>query len=261
MRRAQPVKMMFIFIVLLAASGSRCLEIDEIVWTDEEESFHLTEDVHKVAFTDEVLETVLKREVDVIVANSRLGGDLSRIPSCLLLPDPLIMPEISFKKAQTGLFDIDFKAWDLKLTGLLYLKVKNLHALRHLGLRDIRVVAQLVAPVNIVGQYSLTGTGLNILPLYGNGTLSITIDDFMVTGETYLVLKDNKLYIKNIEIKMTEKEMDVNLENLMGDGLVGDVANSILDSVGEDILFNNEHLLEEWVQTRVEREITNFLIL
>ena len=38
-----------------------------------------------------------------------------------------------------------------------------------------QVVAQLVAPVNIVGQYSLTGTGLNILPLYGNGTLSITV--------------------------------------------------------------------------------------
>ena len=38
-----------------------------------------------ISSRDEVLETVLKREVDVIVANSRLGGDLSRLDKFMLI--------------------------------------------------------------------------------------------------------------------------------------------------------------------------------
>jgi len=250
-----------IFALLLVSKQILCQDIDEVIWTSEEQSALLSEEEHKVAFTDVVLESILKREIGVIVENSRLGEGLSRIPACLLFSDPMALPDISFSKSQTALFDIHFKAWDMKMNGLLFTKVKNLHVLRHLGLNDIRVVAQLVAPLTIEGKYSLTGSGLSLLPLTGNGNLSIKIKDFMLTAETYLVLRGTKLFIRKVDLKMTEKDMDVNLQNLMGDGLVGDVANSILDTIGEDVLFNNEHLLEEWIQTRVEREINNFLMV
>jgi len=250
-----------IFSLLLISKQIFSQDIDEVIWTSEEESALLSPDEHKVAFTDVVLESVIKREIDVIVENSRLGFGAARIPACLLFSDPMALPDISFSKSQPALFDINFKAWNMKMNGLLFTKVKNLHVLRHLGLNDIRVVAQLVAPLNIEGQYSLTGTGLSLLPLNGNGNLSIKIQDFMLTAETYMVLRGNKLFIRRVDLKVTEKDMDVNLQNLMGDGLVGDVANSILDTIGEDILFNNEHLLEEWIRARVEKNVNDFLMV
>jgi hypothetical protein len=38
---------------------------------------------------------------------------------------------------------------------------------------------------------------------------------------------------------VTDKKLSVQLENLMGNGLLGNVANTIMDAVGEDLLYSN----------------------
>lgn len=234
-------------------------EIGEVIWTTEEEFTLLTEEEHKVAFRDVVLESVCERILNVILASSRVGHSLSRIPKQLLIPDPVSIPDIAFSRAQPGLYNIQFEANNLKIRGLHESKIKNLHVLRHLGLKDIRFVMQFVTPLLLDGQYTLTGTGLSLLPLQGNGTLSLKIDDFMLTLESFLVAKDKKLYIRNLDVQMTEKMLNVNLENLMGAGLVGDVVNDILSVVGEDLLYNNRQLLIDNVGVLVERHVNNFL--
>jgi len=233
--------------------------IDEVIWTREEEFTLLTDEEHKVAFRDVVLESICERILNVILSSSRVGSQFSSIPDQLLIPDPVVIPDVSFSRSQPALYNIQFKATDLKIHGMHASKVKHLHVLRHLGLKDIRFVVQFVTPLVIDGKYSLTGTGLSLLPLHGNGSLALKIDDFMLTVESYLVLKDRKLYIRNLDVQMTEKMLNVNLENLMGDGLVGDVVNDILSVVGEDLLYSNRQLLIDTVGTVVENQVNNFV--
>jgi len=231
----------------------------KVIWTDKDQVDLLTEDEHKVAFRDVVLEKLLERIIYTWIMNSKLPPGFSRMPNTILVPDPVYIPNIAFNRAQSGLFDVNFKAWDLRLSGLHASTVKNLHVLRHLGLKDIRVVGQVVTPLYVEGEYDLVGTGLSLVPLSGSGNITIKVSDFMLTVETYLVYRENQMFIREFDVQMTHNGMDVNLENLMGDGLVGNVANSILDTVGEDVLYNNRNMLLETVAKRVEREINNFI--
>ena len=141
--------------------------IDEIIWTDEVESNLLTEQEHKVAFRDVVMESFLRKFFNTLMESSKKGFTLTSFPSDLLLKDPLQVEEITFDKKQDGLMDIKFKAWDLVIQGLHQAWIKNLHVLRHIGLKDVRVVVQLITDISFVGNYSLEGTGLSMIPLKG----------------------------------------------------------------------------------------------
>merc|ERR1712212_1302864 len=122
--------------------------IDEVIWTREEEFTLLTDEEHKVAFRDVVLESICERILNVILSSSRVGSQFSSIPDQLLIPDP------AFSRSQPALYNIQFKATDLKIHGMHASKVKHLHVLRHLGLKDIRFVVQFVTPLVIDGKYS-----------------------------------------------------------------------------------------------------------
>ena len=162
------------FLVALLAIFVSCSfaeegDIDNVVWTEAAESELLTEDEHKVAFRDVVLEGVIRRVFHVLRESSKLGYGRTRFPPNLIVRDPLpLTKDISFKKTEAGLVDIDFKAWDLSIAGLHNVMIKNIHVLRHIGLKDIRVVLQLVTDVTLAGNYSLQGTGLSLLPVTGS---------------------------------------------------------------------------------------------
>ena len=91
--------------------------------------------------------------------------------------------------------------------GLHGLNLVNLHVVRHIGLHDIRVVAQVVTDLTFSGQYSLSGKGLSMIDLTGGGALNISVSRLMLTGETFLVLnedkqtKDVEAIIKNVDLK------------------------------------------------------------
>ena len=72
---------------------------------------------------------------------SRQRFNNSHYPDSWLLNDPHpITQEVHFKKQQNGLLDVEFKAWDLVISGLQGLQLENLHVVRHIGLKDIRKV-------------------------------------------------------------------------------------------------------------------------
>jgi len=241
-------------------------EIDQVNWTEAAESELLTEEEHKVAFRDVVLEGIVRRAFHVLLESSKLGEDRTTFPSHLLIKDPLPLgQDIAFKKKQAGLVDIDFKAWDLSITGLHNIWIKNLHVLRHIGLKDIRVVLQLVTDLRFSGNYSLEGTGLSLLPVTGSGDLSVEVSKLMLTGETFLIVRENQepketqLHVKEMELKMTNQDLDVKLENLMGGGFAGSVANDVLRLVGEDLLYSHKDLLANEVKKVFRKEMTKFM--
>jgi len=234
-------------------------DINELVWTSDEESSLLSEEQHKIAFRDVILEGAIRRILNVILFNSR--AIYSSLPREVKIPDPLLIPDMTFSKSQPGIFNIDFNASQLKLRGLQSSIIKNLHVIRHLGLKDIRIVAQIVIPLELEGHYTLTGTGLSMLPLHGNGSIAVKIDDFMLTIESFAVLKEKSLFMRRLDLQMTEKSLNVNLENMMGQGLVGDVINDILGVVGEDMLYKNRESLLGMLGPLIEREVGRFLTM
>jgi len=241
-------------------------DIDNVIWTEVAESELLTEEEHKVAFRDVVLEGVVRRVFHVLKESSKLGYGRTQFPSELIVRDPLPLSQnISFKKTEAGLVDIDFKAWDLSIAGLHNVLIKNLHVLRHIGLKDIRVVLQLVTDITLSGNYSLEGTGLSFMPVTGYGDLNVKVSDLMLTGETFLIVRENQetketeLYVKEMDLKMTNQDLTVKLENLLGGGIAGNVANDVLRLVGDELIYNNKDLLSNEVKSFFRRELSKFL--
>merc|ERR1712055_690593 len=241
-------------------------DIDNVIWTEVAESELLTEEEHKVAFRDVVLEGVVRHVFHVLKESSKLGYGRTQFPPELIVRDPLPLPQnISFKKTEAGLVDIDFKAWDLSIIGLHDVLIKNLHVLRHIGLKDIRVVVQLVTDITLSGNYSLEGTGLSFMPVTGYGDLNVKVSDLMLTGETFLIVRENQetketdLYVKMMDLKMTNQDLTVKLENLLGGGIAGNVANDVLRLVGDELIYNNKELPSDKVKTFFRRELSKFL--
>merc|ERR1712179_47699 len=183
-----------------------------------------------------------------------------------------------FHKTKPGVVDVDFKAWDIQLHGLHNTKVKNLHVLRHMGLQDLRLVLQVEADLNMTGQYTVQGTGLSMVQVTGAGPLSVSVKSLLLTGETFLVIKDEndsgklQLHIKircgtrpmhcnELELMMTHDGMSVHLDNLMGGGLVGAAGDDILTMVGEDVLEKHKGMLKDVVKTRFREKANVFLNL
>ena len=80
-----------------------------------------------------------ERVFQVYMEAMRTGKNDSFIPEHLMIRDPYrIEEDVHFKKKQQGLVDVEFKAWDLVLTGLKNLRIENFHVVRHMNLKDIR---------------------------------------------------------------------------------------------------------------------------
>merc|ERR1712215_632152 len=241
-------------------------DVTDVIWTEVAESELLTEEEHKVAFRDVVLEGVIRQAFHVMKESSKLGYGRTWFPRELIVRDPLpLSQDISFKKIESGLVDIDFKAWDLSIAGLHNVMIKNLHVLRHIGLKDIRVVLQLITDITLSGNYSLEGTGLSFMPVIGYGDLNVKVSDLMLTGETFLIVRENQenketdLYVKEMDLKMTNQDLTVKLENLLGGGIAGNVANDVLRLVGDELIYNNKDLLSNEVKSFFRRELSKFL--
>lgn len=143
----------------------------------------------------------------------------------------------------------------------------NLHVVRHIGLHDIRVVAQVMTDLQISGQYELTGMGLSMIDLTGSGGLNISVSKLLLTGETFLVLKEDKetrdmdVFIKNVDMKMNNDKLSVELENILGGGLLGDMANNILTLIGEEFLYAHKDMLTKRVSEKFKEKFNQILTL
>ena len=91
------------------------------------------------------------------------------------------------------------------------------------------------------------------------------VQQLMLTGETFMVVRENnetqktELYIKEVDLKMTNQDLKVNLENLLGGGLIGNMANDVLMSAGQDLLFNHKDILANMVKKVYKRELSKLL--
>ena len=115
---SQLARMFPLVLLTLLASPSLQQKFD-VVWTDQSEAVYLTEDEHKVAFRDVLLEGMARRVFDVYLTACRLGDNVTVDPT-LMIQDPIaIERDVKFTNSQSGLYDVDFKAWNLKMRKVL----------------------------------------------------------------------------------------------------------------------------------------------
>ena len=99
----------------------------------------------------------------------------------------------------------------------------------------------------------------------GAGILNVKVSQLMLTGETFLIVREDqetkktKLHVKEMDLKMTNQDLDVKLQNLLGGGFVGNMANDVLRLVGDDLLYNHKDLLASEVKRVYKRELSKFL--
>ena len=80
--------------------------------------------------------------------------------------------------------------------------------------------------------------------MLGYGDLNVKISDLMLTGETFLIMREKKgtkkkdLYVKEMDLKITNQGQDLKLDNLIGGGFAGRVANYMLKLVADKLIFN-----------------------
>ena len=156
---------------------------------------------------------------------------------------------------------------NISFSGLHGLELVNLHVVRHIGLHDVRVVAQVVTDLQISGEYELAGKGLSMIDLSGSGSLNISVSRLLLTGETFLVLQENKesgdmeVIIKNVDMKMNNEKVNVELQNILGGGLLGDMANNILTLIGEEFLYAHKDMLTKRVSEKFKEEFKKIITL
>lgn len=99
----------------------------------------------------------------------------------------------------------------------------------------------------------------------GGGDLNITVRQLVLTGETFLVLQEDKggenvkLIVKNVNIKMNNEELDVELENLLGGGLIGNMANKIVNLIGDNFLQSHKDILSRAVRDKFREKFDQLI--
>ena len=73
--------------------------------------------------------------------------------------------------------------------------------------------------------------------------------------------ESKQLFIKNANLKMKNDNMKVDLENILGGGFIGDMANEILTLIGEDFLYAHKDQLAGFVRDKFKSELGKFLDL
>ena len=62
--------------------------------------------------------------------------------------------------------------------------------------------------------------------------------------------QSKQIHLKNVDLKMKYEDMKIELENILGGGFVGDMANEVLTLIGQDFIFAHKwffcDLVDDW---------------
>ena len=172
-------------VISIAGGDVSPLAVD-IIWTNKAEKELLAKEESLLAFRDVAMEVMARRVIETFFNNCKLGNK-SSIPEKYRLKGTHEMPHrVEFTKVVAGLLDINFKAWNIKVSGLEDFLVTKFHFVRHVGgeergwrgwsvavtsgLRDVRLVGQISSNLTFRAQYKMEGRGLNLLKLTGSFT-------------------------------------------------------------------------------------------
>merc|ERR1712055_57363 len=157
--------------------------------------------------------------------------------------DPFEVPHFDIPHIDEDIIDVDIAVEDLVAKNISTFETKQ----AHLDLEALTLLLQLdIADLRGDANYTLDGTVLGFLPIYGNGSMWLEVWGLKLYGAAgVLINADGFLEVTrmNITAEVTG-EIKLHLNNLYGDGNLGDSINNLLNVLGgfifdllKDILF------------------------
>ena len=143
------------------------------------------------------------------------------------------------------------KTGQMMIGGFGNLRMDYIRVVRHFGLKDIKVSLRFGGDLKIIGNYTLQGQAIGILPVSGDGDFSIAINGAEISAITYAIMNEKgnneaekkKIIVKNLDAQVGYKELDFKFENLMGGGIVGSTVNLVINAMGEAIIESQRQML------------------
>jgi len=157
--------------------------------------------------------------------------------------DPFEVPHFDIPHIDEDIIDVDIAVEDLVVKNISTFETKQ----AHLDLEALTLLLQLdIADLRGDANYTLDGTVLGFLPIYGNGSMWLEVWGLELYGAAgVLINADGFLEVTRMNITAeVSGEIKLHLNNLYGDGNLGDSINNLLNVLGsfifdllKDILF------------------------
>lgn len=144
--------------------------------------------------------------------------------------DPLKIADFNVDE-DTGLTSIRATFFNVEIRGLSSFIVNHVRV----NLENLRLDLSLLVPnLQVEGQYQLDGRAVGILPLSGNGAFWVVAVQLVASGFALLqVNSKDHLDLQNLNLDLDVFDIELNFDNLLGGGAIGEVANNVASALSK----------------------------
>jgi len=178
------------------------------------------------------------------------------IPALGLPPmDPLEVGDQAISHSDSKV-QVDFKITNPTVVNLSKFKVNSLNT----DLINLKLQISLGFPSIIAtAVYDLKGKAFSILPIFGNGNARFTANDLKIDTTASISLIDHKFQLTSFQHDLSFSSINLNLENLVGGGALGDVINGLLNYFGPKLFEMKKADIQRALDQIIIKEINSKL--
>ncbi|CAG2161623.1 unnamed protein product [Oppiella nova] len=205
---------------------------------------------------EKILEFLEKAEVIIKKAEDSTGTLQPEMIVNEFLSDPMPVKDFNISE-DGGLTSFEGKLQNMTIHGLKQLKITNISV--NLGLIQLKVQMDLPV-ISLQGIYDIDGR-VTFFRIYGDGNFHMNITDIEINAYGSLEqTSDGRIQVGDIELDVETGNIEMEMENLMGGGVMGGISNSVVNQISS-LIFNQlkDRMLEE-VSTDVKRMINTQLM-
>uniref|UniRef100_T1J7V9 Lipid-binding serum glycoprotein N-terminal domain-containing protein n=1 Tax=Strigamia maritima TaxID=126957 RepID=T1J7V9_STRMM len=163
--------------------------------------------------------------------------------------DPMVIPNILVEES-VPLVKITAQFMQVVVEGASSFQPTNVHAEP-----DIVFVSMVIPELHINGLYTINGNVM-LLPLHGNGTFWVLLNDIQAHTSTNLLVQRNHLQVLRTNIQFNVGKIQLRLNNLFGgNNFIGETVNRALNENSQQILDSVKPRIAE----RISEAVRNIL--
>ncbi|XP_012239244.1 uncharacterized protein LOC100743306 isoform X2 [Bombus impatiens] len=169
--------------------------------------------------------------------------------------EPLVMEHLDIDWKIRTLFSAEGYLENLRIDGLSNYTVQR----ADFTMADLKgKVTLLFHEIKIETGYDVTGTFLDE-DVEGCGDLALRIERLKVKADLQLEIKEGRLYVSNLELRVKVREFDCNISELyVNDDLSEDIS-EIITEEAPNFLEENQDLISQYLSKMLRKLINNIL--
>jgi len=169
--------------------------------------------------------------------------------------DPLKIGDQSISHSDSKV-QVDLKLNNPTVINLSKFKVNSLNT----DLINLRFRIELGFPsIVATSNYDLKGKAFRILPIFGNGGAQITANNLKIVTTAAISMVNSKFQLSSFNHDLSYGSINVNLQNLVGGGSLGEVVNGLLNIFGPKLFDMKKADIQRELDQIIIKEINNKL--